>query len=63
MAVAGGVLLSTVVSFYFTPPVFALLARRGKLLSTRPEPDDGPKALVPESRTAITWRPAIEAKS
>ncbi|MBW4708133.1 efflux RND transporter permease subunit [Roseobacter sp. YSTF-M11] len=31
MSVAGGVLLSTVVSFYFTPPMFALLyARRGR---------------------------------
>ena len=28
MAIAGGVLLSTVTSFYFTPPAFALLARR-----------------------------------
>ena len=28
VAIAGGVLLSTVVSFYFTPPAFALLARR-----------------------------------
>jgi multidrug efflux pump subunit AcrB len=27
MAVAGGVLLSAVVSFYFTPPVYALMAR------------------------------------
>lgn len=34
MAIAGGVLLSTVVSFYFTPPLFALLARNGRLLST-----------------------------
>jgi len=33
MAIAGGVLLSTVVSFYFTPPVFALLARNGRLLN------------------------------
>ncbi|MEM7191284.1 MAG: efflux RND transporter permease subunit [Pseudomonadota bacterium] len=31
MSIAGGVLLSTVVSFYFVPPAFALLARRGKL--------------------------------
>ncbi|MEL6808981.1 MAG: efflux RND transporter permease subunit, partial [Pseudomonadota bacterium] len=30
MSVAGGVLLSTVVSFYFTPPVFALIHRRRK---------------------------------
>ena len=28
MAIAGGVLLSTVVSFWFTPPAFSLLARR-----------------------------------
>ncbi|MEL7254995.1 MAG: efflux RND transporter permease subunit [Pseudomonadota bacterium] len=28
VSVAGGVLLSTVVSFYFTPPVFALVRRR-----------------------------------
>jgi preprotein translocase subunit SecF len=27
VAIAGGVLLSTVVSFYFTPPVFALVYR------------------------------------
>ncbi|MEL6373603.1 MAG: efflux RND transporter permease subunit [Pseudomonadota bacterium] len=37
MAIAGGVLLSTVISFYFTPPAFALLARHGRLLSTRPD--------------------------
>ncbi|MEM9433813.1 MAG: efflux RND transporter permease subunit [Pseudomonadota bacterium] len=30
VAIAGGVLLSTVVSFYFTPPVFALIHRRKK---------------------------------
>ncbi|MDJ0626998.1 MAG: efflux RND transporter permease subunit [Rhodobacter sp.] len=28
MSIAGGVLLSTVVSFYFTPPVYALIRRR-----------------------------------
>lgn len=41
MAIAGGVLLSTVVSFYFVPPAFALLARAGTLPSTadlKPEP-------------------------
>ena len=38
MAIAGGVLLSTVVSFYFTPPAFVLvMRRRGKL---GPEPTD-----------------------
>ena len=34
MSIAGGVLLSTVVSFYFTPPAFALLARKGRLVNT-----------------------------
>ncbi len=34
MSIAGGVLLSTVVSFYFTPPAFALLARNGRLANT-----------------------------
>ena len=34
MSIAGGVLLSTVVSFYFTPPAFALLARKGRLRNT-----------------------------
>jgi multidrug efflux pump subunit AcrB len=29
VAIAGGVLLSTVVSFYFTPPMFVLVRRRG----------------------------------
>ena len=39
MSIAGGVLLSTVVSFYFVPPAFALLARAGTLPSTAaPEP-------------------------
>jgi multidrug efflux pump subunit AcrB len=31
VAIAGGVLLSTVVSFYFTPPAFVLMARIGRL--------------------------------
>lgn len=31
MAIGGGVLLSTAVSFFFVPPAFALLARRGRL--------------------------------
>ncbi len=31
MSIAGGVLLSTVVSFFFVPPAFALLARSGTL--------------------------------
>ena len=31
MSIAGGVLLSTVVSFFFVPPVFAILSRRGTM--------------------------------
>ena len=31
MAIGGGVLLSTIVSFYFVPPAFYLLARTGRL--------------------------------
>ncbi|MEL6170013.1 MAG: efflux RND transporter permease subunit [Pseudomonadota bacterium] len=34
MAIAGGVLLSTVVSFYFTPAMFALIRRRGPVAET-----------------------------
>ncbi|MEL6640817.1 MAG: hypothetical protein AAFP98_05825, partial [Pseudomonadota bacterium] len=34
VAIAGGVLFSTIVSFYFTPPVFALIHRRTKPTST-----------------------------
>ncbi|MEM7746976.1 MAG: efflux RND transporter permease subunit, partial [Pseudomonadota bacterium] len=37
MSIAGGVLLSTVISFYFTPPAFALLARRGRMVGTERE--------------------------
>ena len=52
MAIAGGVLLSTVVSFYFTPPMFALLMRPGPSRRTRragraannPAAVDGPTA-------------------
>ena len=33
MAIAGGVLLSTLISFYLVPPAFLLIARRGKSLS------------------------------
>jgi len=38
VAVAGGVLLSTVVSFYFTPPVFALLYARRERRQNTPAP-------------------------
>ena len=44
-AIAGGVLLSTVVSFYFTPPVFALIARRSPRKSAR--------VAVPESQQVL----------
>ncbi|WP_299624528.1 efflux RND transporter permease subunit [uncultured Tateyamaria sp.] len=40
MSVAGGVLLSTVVSFYFTPPMFALIHRVRKAAPKHPETDD-----------------------
>ena len=36
MSIAGGVLLSTVVSFFFVPPVFMLLARAGRLPGAEP---------------------------
>lgn len=42
MSVAGGVLLSAFVSFYFTPPVFALLVRRR---ASRTETDAGDTVL------------------
>ena len=38
VAIAGGVLLSSVVSFYFVPATFALIHRRKKRMSTQ---DDG----------------------
>ncbi|WP_299705319.1 efflux RND transporter permease subunit [uncultured Tateyamaria sp.] len=50
MSVAGGVLLSTVVSFYFTPPVFALIhrVRRTPAASARRDSDkDVPFVLHP----------------
>ncbi len=37
VAIAGGVLLSAIVSFYFTPPVFALIARKTKPKATASE--------------------------
>ncbi len=39
MSIAGGVLLSTVVSFYFTPPMFALVSRRAA--PDAPVPSEG----------------------
>ncbi|MBR28034.1 MAG: acriflavin resistance protein [Rhodobacteraceae bacterium] len=52
MAVAGGVLLSTVVSFYFTPPMFALVMRkRGR------RPAEGAPALSPAPTPAPTPAP------
>ncbi|MFQ6550185.1 efflux RND transporter permease subunit [Aestuariibius sp. 2305UL40-4] len=39
VAIAGGVLLSSVVSFYFTPPMFALLHRRKVRAKTEAAPE------------------------
>ncbi|PTX57615.1 multidrug efflux pump subunit AcrB [Litoreibacter ponti] len=39
VAIAGGVLLSTVVSFYFTPPLYALVYRRQKRDARETAPD------------------------
>lgn len=50
MSVAGGVLLSTVVSFYFTPPMFALLYARGK----------GAKAPLAEAQPPLNLMRAAE---
>ncbi|WP_187430105.1 Cobalt-zinc-cadmium resistance protein CzcA [Roseobacter fucihabitans] len=54
MSVAGGVLLSTVVSFYFTPPMFALLYA-GKTKTTPPE-----EAMKPSQATALKVMQAAE---
>ncbi|MEO1140468.1 MAG: efflux RND transporter permease subunit [Pseudomonadota bacterium] len=53
VAIAGGVLFSTVVSFYFTPPLFSLIHRRDKTVTDKAVtayPTDCPKpvALVAE---------------
>ena len=47
MAVAGGVLLSTVVSFYFTPPAFLLLTRprRGRVAEQQGSDNAGPEVV------------------
>ncbi|MEO1678752.1 MAG: efflux RND transporter permease subunit [Pseudomonadota bacterium] len=45
-AIAGGVALSTVVSFYFVPPVFALVARRTRPVS-QAEPQDAATEAMP----------------
>ncbi|MEX0367493.1 MAG: efflux RND transporter permease subunit [Ruegeria sp.] len=50
MSVAGGVLLSTVVSFYFTPPVFALIHRVRRAPAApmvREDTQDAPYVLHP----------------
>ncbi|WP_424968709.1 efflux RND transporter permease subunit [Dinoroseobacter sp. S375] len=46
MAVAGGVLLSTVVSFYFTPPLFALIRPRRSRAASGAEAADAPSRSV-----------------
>ncbi|MEM9395614.1 MAG: efflux RND transporter permease subunit [Pseudomonadota bacterium] len=45
MAIAGGVLLSAVISFYFTPAMFALVRPRVKEVEVRDRPETGPPAL------------------
>ncbi len=46
MAIAGGVLLSTVVSFYFVPPMFSLVAgRRAQPAAALPDATRGPARL------------------
>lgn len=50
MAIAGGVLLSTVVSFFFVPPAFALLTRYGRLPGVASPSDDAD--LIPNGVTA-----------
>ena len=55
MSVAGGVLLSTVVSFYFTPPVFALIHRKRPAATTstsRDNANDPPFVLHPPYQQA-----------
>ncbi len=51
MAIAGGVLLSTVVSSFFVPSAFALLARYGRLPG-RTSPADEADALPAGMTTA-----------
>jgi multidrug efflux pump subunit AcrB len=50
MAIAGGVLLSTVVSFFFVPPAFALLTRYGRLPGVASPSDEAD--LIPSGVTA-----------
>ena len=49
MAIAGGVFLSMVVSFYFTPPMFALVMGRGKAAPAA----DAPRQRPEPSQTAV----------
>ncbi len=47
VAIAGGVLLSTVVSFYFTPPMYALIHRRRKAPAVEKPVDRAPVSPPP----------------
>lgn len=47
VAIAGGVMLSAVISFFFTPAVFTLVYRK------RPEPAEDPVLDVPQANTAV----------
>lgn len=59
MAVAGGVLLSTVVSFYFTPPMFVLVyARRAKQLQREHGQACGPVLARTADNDALYLQPA-----
>ena len=50
MAIAGGVLLSTVVSFYLVPPLYTLLMHpRRHCLNTQQQPSPEPLATLREA--------------
>ncbi len=56
MAIAGGVLLSTVVSFYFVPPVYSLVCRRRSREAVEED------VLVLTSPVPVPLRPALAAE-
>ncbi len=53
MAVAGGVLLSTVISFYFTPPAFALTYGPKKWVTSKRTADEYTAEILPINNKAI----------
>ena len=52
VAIAGGVLLSAIVSFYFTPPVFALIARKSRPTAEASKQDQDEPLVLTEIRHA-----------